>query len=338
MTIRLLLIFVLCGSLLLVGAGITEAQNQIVPMKSSILHEPPPYWAYVINPPSAEAAAATQMPDSTLRRVPESNAAFTLTQTTDFFSPPDWHSADHPAMPGIVSHGRAPEIFACGYCHLPNGQGRPENANLAGLPVRYMVQQLADFKNGLRRSSEPRHGPTSKMIASETKADGNETRAAAEYFSALKAKPWIRVVETELVPKTQVAGWMLVPSEAGETEPIGQRIIETPENLKRTELRDDHSGFIAYVPVGSIKQGEMLASGGASKALRCATCHGRDLKGSNNVPGIAGRSPSYMVRQLYDIQHGSRAGAAANRMKPVVAKLTVDDMLSLAAYLASLSP
>jgi cytochrome c553 len=76
----------------------------------------------------------------------------------------------------------------------------------------------------------------------------------------------------------------------------------------------------------------------SSKPLRCATCHGRDLKGSNNVPGSAGRSPSYIVRQLYDIQHGSRTGAAANRMKPVVAKLMVDHMLSLAAYLASLSP
>jgi hypothetical protein len=35
-------------------------------------------------------------------------------------------------------------------------------------------------------------------------------------------------------------------------KPMGQRIIETPENLERTELRDDRSGFIAYVPAGSV--------------------------------------------------------------------------------------
>jgi hypothetical protein len=178
-------------------------------------------------------------------------------------------------MPDIVSRGKAPDVFACGYCHLPNGQGRPENASLAGLPVAYIAQQLADFKSGLRKSSEPRHAPTTAMITNETKAGQNETRAAAEYFSALKARRWIRVDETDTVPKTHVAGWMLVASDAGEMEPIGQRIIETPENLERTELRDDHSGFIAYVPVGSVRKGEALLTGRFSKTLHCPTCHGR---------------------------------------------------------------
>ena len=176
------------------------------------------------------------------------------------------------------------------------------------------------------------------MITNETKANQKEIRAAAEYFSALKARPWIRVVETNTVPKTHVAGWMLVPSDGGEKESIGERIVETPENLERTELRDDHSGFIAYVPVGSTKRGEMLAAGGANKAFRCATCHGRDLKGSNNVPRLAGRSPSYMVRQLYDMQHESRVGGATNRMKPVVTNLSIEDMVAIAAYVASLNP
>jgi cytochrome c553 len=241
-------------------------------------------------------------------------------------------------MPDIVSHGRPPEVFACGYCHLPNGQGRPENSSLAGLPAAYIMQQLADFKRGLRKSSEPRHAPTATMITNETKASQKEIRAAAEYFSALKPRPWIRVVETNTVPKTRVAGWMLVPSDGGEKEPIDERIVETPENLERTELRDDRSGFIAYVPVGSIKRGEILAAGDANRALRCATCHGRDLKGSNNVPRLAGRSPSYMVRQLYDMQHGSRAGRTTNRMKPVIRNLSIEDMVAIAAYVASLNP
>jgi cytochrome c553 len=302
------------------------------------LHEPPPYWAYAINPPSEESAAPTQTPDATLRHVPDSAAGFTLAQIGDFFNPPDWHTADHPAMPDIVRRGRAPEVFACGYCHLPNGQGRPENASLAGLPVAYMVQQLVDFKSGLRKSSEPRHAPTSAMIKNETKATQKEIVAAAEYFSGLKPRPWIRVVETETVARTHVAGWMLVPSESGQMEPMGARIVETPENLERTEWRDDHSGFVAYVPVGSVKKGEALAGGARSKALRCATCHGRDLKGKGTVPGLAGRSPSYIVRQLYDIQSGARAGAAVRVMKPVVTKLTIDDMAALAAYTASLNP
>jgi cytochrome c553 len=176
------------------------------------------------------------------------------------------------------------------------------------------------------------------MIAYETKANEKEIRAAAEYFSALQPRPWIRVVETGSVPKTHVAGWMLVASEDAATEPIGVRIIETPENLERTELRDDRSGFIAYVPMGSVKKGEALATGNSNKTLRCATCHGRGLKGLDKVPRLAGRSPSYIVRQLYDIQSGARAGAAVQKMKPAIAKLTVDDMAAIAAYLASLNP
>jgi len=275
--------------------------------------------------------------------VPGSTAVFTDAQVKDMFNPPDWHPNDHPLMPAVVSRGRAPDVFACGYCHLPNGQGKPENASLAGLPAAYIVQQLADFKNGLRKSSEPRHAPTSSMITYETKATQQEIRAAAEYFSSLQPQPWIRVVETDTVPRMHVAGWMLVADDStkndgGGTEPIGARIVETPENLERTELRDDHSGFIAYVPVGSIRRGEALVSGNSSKALRCATCHGRDLKGLGKVPALAGRSPSYIVRQLYDIQHGTRSGAAVQRMKPAISTLTVDDMAAIAAYTASLKP
>jgi cytochrome c553 len=271
--------------------------------------------------------------------VPGSPATFTLQQVDDYFNVPDWHPAGHPTMPSAVAHGRKPDVIACGYCHLPNGQGRPENSSLAGLPAAYIVQQVADFKAGLRKSSDPRQLPIAMMIAVAGKANDKEIQVAADYFSALKPKPWIRVVETKTVPQTHVAGWMMVASTPVAMEPIGQRIIEMPENLERTELRDDESGFIAYVPMGSIKAGRVLvATGGAGKTMRCATCHGPELKGQGNVPSIAGRSPSYIVRQLYDIQSGARAGTASQAMKAAVAKLTIEDMVSIAAYTASLHP
>jgi cytochrome c553 len=56
------------------------------------------------------------------------------------------------------------------------------------------------------------------------------------------------------------------------------------------------------------------------------------------IPGLAGRSPSYLVRQLYDFQHGMRAGPWSPLMAPNVIKLTLDDMVALAAYAASLPP
>ncbi len=296
---------------------------------------PPPPWAYPVNPPGTQPAPD----DGTLRHVPGSSAAFTLTQLRDLFNVPDWHPDDHPPMPGPVQHGPRPGVFACGFCHLPNGLGRPENSSLAGLPAAYIAQQVADFKSGARKTSEPASLPIALMVGVAKGATEDEVKTAAEYFAALKPQPWIRVVETDTVPKTKVAGWMLVAAQAGVTEPIGQRIIEMPENLERTELRDSASGFVAYVPVGSIEKGEALVTtGGAGKTVPCAICHGADLKGLGPVPGLAGRSPSYIVRQLFDIQHGVRNGSWTELMKAVVAQLSEEDMVSIAAYTASREP
>ena len=295
----------------------------------------PPPWAYPVNPPGAQPAPD----DGTLKHIPGSSASFTMTQIRDLFNVPDWHPENHPPMPGPVEHGSRPGVFACGFCHLPNGLGRPENSSLAGLPASYIVQQVADFKSGARRTSEPGSLPIALMIGVANGANEDEVKIAAEYFAGLRPRPWIRVVETDTVPKTKVAGWMLVAAGAGGVEPIGQRIIEMPEHLERTELRDSASGFVAYVPTGSIEKGEALVTaGGAGKTIPCGVCHGADLRGLGPVPALAGRSPSYIIRQLYDIQHGVRNGQGAALMKAVVTQLSVEDMVSIAAYTASRQP
>jgi len=174
------------------------------------------------------------------------------------------------------------------------------------------------------------------MIAYAKAMSDEEVKAAAEYFAAMKWTPWIKVVEAATVPKTRIAGGMFLRIEGNETEAIGDRIIEVPDDTERTELlRDPRSGFTAFVPVGSIKKGEALVTTGGGKTTKCSVCHGADLKGLGPVPGIAGRSPSYTVRQLFDTQRGTRKGVWADLMKPVVANLTNDEMLAIAAYTAS---
>jgi hypothetical protein len=73
----------------------------------------PPVWAYPVNPPDFKPAPDTGIP----RRVPDSSATYTVTQIRGLFTAPDWHPGDHPPMPEIVSHGRKPEVQACGVCH-----------------------------------------------------------------------------------------------------------------------------------------------------------------------------------------------------------------------------
>jgi len=147
------------------------------------------------------------------------------------------------------------------------------------------------------------------------------------------------VVEQNTVPVTHPAGGAMVRTDGGGNEPIGARIIEVAEDQDQFELRNSNSGFIAYVPPGSIKKGEALVStGGAGETIRCSICHGADLRGLGNVPSIAGRSPSQMVRQIMDIQSGARNGPYTQLMKEPVRKLTNDDIVAITAYLASLTP
>ena len=297
----------------------------------------PPVWAYAIpNPPPAGAPATPPAPDTSMKQLPGSTLSFTRQQISDGFGPADWFPGDHPAMPDIVSHGKRPDARACGLCHMPNGKGRQENAGVSGLPVSYFIQQMNDFRNGLRKSAEPRKANTNAMITIAKAMTPEEIKISAEYFGAMKWTPWIRVVEASTVPKMVSRGGIWIPVEGGGSEPIGTRVVETPENPERTEiLRDPRSGFIAYVPVGSIKKGETLAK---SRALDCSVCHGADLQGLGPVPGIAGRSPSYLARQMFDMQVGARHGEWAELMKPIVAKLTEEDLVNIVAYVSSRMP
>jgi cytochrome c553 len=318
-------------------------------------------WAYGFDTPAGAATAApapagggrgqaagaqgggargqAAAPDTTQHKVAGSNGSFTAAQIRDAYGPADWFPGDHPTMPELVARGsRERQIIACSLCHYPNGKGRPENASVSGLPYNYFVETMLDFKNDNRKSADTRKANTNRMIAFAKAMTDEEIKATAMYFSSMKWTSWIRVVEADTVPKTRIAAGLFVPLEGAEAgkEPIGQRIIEVPENTEQSEtLRNPRSGFVAYVPPGSVKKGETLATTGGGKTTQCAVCHGANLEGLGPVPGLAGRSPSYIVRQLHDMQTGVRKGSWSDLMKPVVAKLTAEDMLNIAAYTAS---
>ena len=324
---RSIWVVIVLGSVSVVAAGQSRPAGE------------PPAWAYAI-PAPAPAGAPPAAPDTSQKQVPASPLSFTRQQISDGFGPADWFPGDHPAMPDVVAHGKRPDARACGLCHYPNGKGRQENAGVAGLPVSYFIQTMNDFRNGLRRSADSRKGNTNLMITIAKALTPEEIKAAADYFGAMPWTPWVRVVEAATVPKMESRGGIWIPIEGGGKEAIGMRIMETPENPERTEiLRDPRSGFVAYVPPGSLKKGEALVkTGGNGRTEACGVCHGRDLMGLGPVPGIAGRSPSYLARQMYDMQVGARHGEWTNLMKPVVERLTEEDLVDVSAYVASVAP
>jgi cytochrome c553 len=167
-----------------------------------------------------------------------------------------------------------------------------------------------------------------------------EIAEAAEYFSHLNTKTYVRVVEREYVPQHGLSCGIFIPAD-GRLTRLRQAILEMPVDAARFERRDPHTTYIAYVPKGSVDRGRQLASTGDNgRTQPCAACHGADLRSAPQLEGppLAGRFATYVFRQLYGFHSGARAGDAAQPMRSVVAKLTQADMIDLAAYAASLNP
>jgi cytochrome c553 len=232
---------------------------------------------------------------------------------------------------------------ASAVCHKTSGGGRPENAPVAGLPVGYSLRQLEDFRTGRRTSSDPRKPNVPMMAALARAMSDDEQHAAAEYYAAQSGGPPLQVIETDRAPPAHLDGNLYVASGSERTEPLLGRILEVAQDSKQSEELDNpHFGYISYVPGGSIARGRRLVTTGSADAsamaatLACGACHGSDLHGLGEAPPIAGRSPSYLVRQLYDFKTGARNGAQAALMKPVVARLTATQMTDIAAYIATL--
>lgn len=297
-----------------------------------------PDWVFPLSPP----APAHPPPFDSVRllHVPNSDVTFTEAQLNDLFATPDWHPTSHASMPPVVSRGRPPDVYACGYCHTAGGQGRPENASLAGLPAAYIINQVADFKSGARKSAfRGPYRPVDFMIHEAVNATTDEVSIAANYFSAQRLRPRVVVVERAHVPRSHVVGWVYVAINKGGDEPLGERLLEFAPDAARHEDRDDEMRYITYVPPGSIDRGKHMArSGPDGLATACTSCHGPDLRGVAPVPPISGRSPTYILRQLLAFRTGARSGATGLPMHAVVAKLRVNNMIDLAAYVASLPP
>ena len=322
MTRRVLLAIGVVGVL-----SVGLASQQPPPATPTALPSPvprEPSWAFQVQAGSLPAE------DATPKTVPGSSRQYTPAQIDDLRNPPDWFPDEHPPAAARIVKGEG-NLMACGACHLMNGEGHPESATASGFTVDYFIQQMNDFRSGVRKDFASRMDLIAKAMTDQ------EIRDVAQYFASIKPRQFTSVKEAATVPKTFVGqGRMRFVDPKGGTEPIGKRIITVPEDAERARRRDPHSGFIAYVPPGSIARGAALARGG-TKTVQCTICHGEGLRGLGNVPRIAGLHPIYVARQLIYFKEGARNGVDAALMKKTTVGLTDDDIIDLSAYVGSLA-
>jgi cytochrome c553 len=184
-----------------------------------------------------------------------------------------------------------------------------ENAAvLAGgeVSTRSTSQGRADFKNGARRSAcLDSYVPTDLMIDVAKHASEAEVTSAAAYFSQQRPIQRVRVFERVRVPRSHVVGWVYAAIPGVADELLGERLLEFAPDPELHEARDDEIQYIAYVPRGSLRRGRSIAlTGAGGLTVACVSCHGERLQGVGSVPRIAGRSPTYLIRQLFAFRNG----------------------------------
>jgi cytochrome c553 len=319
---------------------------------------PVPEWLFPIDPKSLEKnPKPVKLDDVELLEIPDSKEKFTQARINDPFNAPDWRP-DHSPMPAVVAKGRKPNVMACAFCHTPTGQGRPENSALAGLPEAYFKEQLRDLRSGARKPSGPaEYLPSQNMLKIARAMTDEEIEESAKYFAQQKLRRRVYVIESLRIPRAERAAWIY--EEVGGTEDLEGRLLEVTNELPRHERRDDRLEYLAYVPPGSINRGKRLVTTGkgsdgpglisrnpadqvpvvdSPRTVVCATCHGPKLMGTDKIPPIAGRQPTYLLRQMLAFRNGTRTGDAAAQMTPVVDRLTLKEMIDVVAYVSSLYP
>jgi len=323
--------------LLFVSAGV-KTQQGVDPAQLATPPAKEPGWAFPVQQvtlPNLDPAGPRSLPGSTKK--------YTQEEIDNLVAPPDWFPNDHPAAPSIVTKGHGGAL-ACGSCHLMSGIGHPESGDVSGLQVAYFMQQMQDFKSGARKDYARMNG-----IAKELSDD--EMMQAAEYFSQMKPQKNNTVEEKDPAPKTVIAqGRMRFVDPKGGTEPVGNRILTVPVDVNTARERDPKTKFVSYVAPGMLAKGKQLVEMGdrTRQIVACGTCHGKDMTGNTlkgpagspgtTVPRIAGVHPMYLARELVIFKDGTRAGANAKLMAPTVKNMTDEDIVAIAAYLASLDP
>ncbi len=236
-------------------------------------------------------------------------------------------SVPAPVREGLDGNG------TCMGCHTTTGRGAPQSAPLAGLPPAYFVQQIVNFRTDARGQA---YRPNMANFAKEMTME--QTMEIANYYASLPVEPLVDVVESEMVPRHFYAPRDItaVHPDGGE-EPLGERIVEfatTPS----APYTNGEKAFTAYVPVGSIAEGRELAERGLGRTVACNLCHGADLQGNGDIPGIAGRSPLHNARQMMEYRDGLRGGDSALPMIGVSENLSNAEIIAISAYVASLPP
>src|SRR3990170_8332439 len=140
-------------AVVILGASMM-AQQPAAPAPAAPIPAGLPDWAYTPPPPAGSPPAPSALPadDNAVVSIPGTAKTFTRGQLRAQKETMDWYPEDrHGTIPDIARVGKQ-GVRQCTLCHLPDGAGRPENAPISAYHPAYFIQQMADYRAGLRKS------------------------------------------------------------------------------------------------------------------------------------------------------------------------------------------
>src|SRR5262245_3755827 len=140
--------------------GLSQQQPSVNPAQLATPAAREPVWAFPVQQGTLPADAPGP------KSLAGSTKTYTAEEIDNLLAPPDWLPNDHPTAPGIVTKGHAGAL-ACGSCHLMSGIGHPESADVAGMPASYLLQQMMEFKSGVRKDVARMNGIAKELSDDE---------------------------------------------------------------------------------------------------------------------------------------------------------------------------
>ena len=128
-----------------------------------------------------------------------------------------------------------------------------------------------------------------------------------------------------------------------DTEQVGNRLIEVANTPAAVRQMDRNRLLLPTcrlpAALGGGKALVLVTTGGGGKTHGLQRLPWRhSYRAWIDVPGIAGRSPVYIARQIYSFRNNVRKGPMADIMKNVVGKLSDNDVIAVSSYVSSLNP
>jgi len=171
-------------------------------------------------------------------------------------------------------------------------------------------------------------------------ADIAAGKAAAEPCAACHGADGVSAIER--VPSLagqpdQFIQWQLVYYRSGTRN---DEVMEPlAENLSDADIRNLGAYYASLPPPPPTQQSDgnpALSRKGVEIIAgdKCGSCHQERFTGQQATPRLAGQREEYLLKALQDFKSGARRGGGVGAMPSATYRLSDDDMVALAHYLA----